>query len=70
MPLPLPGSSIETCRHCGKQSYRTRGDAKAAIKRLHPHDNRLRPYQCRYGGTLWHFGHMLNDVVAGKRART
>lgn len=55
-----------TCPTCGKITYRSRAEAKAAAKRFHTGDRRLRPYAC---GDGWHIGHLSDSVVAGDRSR-
>lgn len=44
---------VGTCHRCGKQCYRSRAEARAARKALHP-DEKMHAYQC---GEVWHFGH-------------
>lgn len=45
------------CSPCEKYSYRTRQDAKNALRRLHPGAQGLGAYRCREGTGMWHFGH-------------
>lgn len=61
-----PNGWTSTCS-CGKRSYRTRGDAKAAA-RDYP---RPRPgaYECRDHPGVWHLGHLPGSVVTGDQPR-
>lgn len=45
--------SVATCVRCGKGSYRTRDDARAAARIIHPTE-KMHAYPC---GLFWHFGH-------------
>lgn len=56
---------IGTCSSCGKQSYRTRKEAKRAFARIFPGE-KLSAYQC---GTVWHYGHLSVVVRKGKTSR-
>lgn len=42
-----------TCWSCGKVCYRSRDEAKAAKRVLHPSE-KMHAYRC---GNNWHFGH-------------
>jgi hypothetical protein len=44
------------CVPCGKYTYPTRKDAKAALRRAHPGDHQT-AYACPEGTGYWHFGH-------------
>lgn len=55
-----------TCQ-CGKRSYLTRKDAKAAARRWHAGDH-MSPYMCEHG-RWWHIGHLAPGVLEGRVAR-
>lgn len=44
---------LATCSRCGKVRYRSRDEAKAAKRVLHPSE-KMHAYPC---GEWWHFGH-------------
>lgn len=44
---------VGTCGRCGKQCYRSRRDARAAKRAIHPGD-KMGTYLC---GSVWHVGH-------------
>ena len=47
---------------CGKKSYASKSDAKAAKQRYHPHDKAIRPYACDLPlNRVWHLGHQTAD---------
>lgn len=53
------GDSSHTCR-CGKQAYRSRKEARTAIRACHPGE-KMRAYQCAWAGdfpAIWHIGHL------------
>lgn len=47
---------ISTCV-CGKIRYRSRSDAKQAMKAKHPSDNKMSAYECERIAGNWHYGH-------------
>jgi len=58
-----------TCDHCGKRSFRSRKLAKQFGRTAHPGDTNLSAYQCRRGGTGYHYGHLPEEVVQGEKGR-
>jgi hypothetical protein len=50
-----------TCADCGKQTYQSRADAKAAMKRWGDSQG-CHAYRC---GDGWHFGHKPAALVRG-----
>lgn len=62
----MPQTFIGRCTHCNKQCYTSRKEAKTDSKRVDPTAH-WSVYRC---GPYWHFGHMPDDVLEGKRARS
>ncbi len=58
-----------TCPHCGKRSYASRGDAKLAARRGRDSAEQLRAYRCHADGTRWHLGHLSWAARTGIGAR-
>lgn len=60
-----------TCPGCGKRSYESKGDARAAAKYLRSKGGKgLNVYACvAPGGSGWHVGHLPADIRAGKVSR-
>jgi ribosomal protein L37E len=61
----LPAS---TCAACGKQSYSSKKNVKAAAARLYPGD-RMRVYECEPASGRWHMTSQPADVTAAHRDR-
>lgn len=47
---------------CGKRSYGSRKQAKAAGKKIYPGDH-LSAYRCRTNPNEWHFGHLHSLTI-------
>jgi len=57
------------CPECGKWCFRTRDDAVAAVRLLHP-GSQARYYKCKSSGvTWWHYTSMDAEQVGEIRAR-
>lgn len=65
-PAKRPGT--HHCPDCGKWCYRTRDDAEAGAKQVHP-GVPMHYYKCLPGNTWWHFSSMPAHKVGDIRAR-
>ena len=59
------GVWLGTCATCGKRSYITKDDAKAARRQV-KNQGRMAVYRC---GNAWHLGHLPRGVVRGDYSR-
>lgn len=60
---------LARCEVCGKFSYGSRGNAKRAIRNLHPSDiSKMAAYRCPEG-LGFHIGHLSDQVKAGSIGR-
>lgn len=57
-------AAITRCAVCGKQTYRSRGTAKRALRANHPGQH-MRPYRCP-AGAGWHIGQLPRRIRAGQ----
>lgn len=58
MKSPVANIQTGTCGPCGKFAYRTRRDAKAAMRALYPGGRGgMNAYPCQAGTGMGHFGH-------------
>lgn len=55
-----------TCTVVGKQIFNSRSAAKKYGRKTFPGEKNLSAYEC---GDHFHFGHLPDDIVAGKRDR-
>ncbi len=61
-----PYAAIRTCGQTGKRGYRARGDARKALRDLHPGQRQgMRAYHCEHCD-LWHLGHLPWAVKRGQ----
>lgn len=57
-----------TCLHCGKRSYRSRKEAKAAARTESLPG--MSAYECHSQPGAWHIGHLPAGVANGRYARS
>ena len=58
-------SGVGTCIQCGKVNFRTRKEARAAKRAIHPGE-KMDTYQCF--NDVWHYGHTDMWLPAGSLA--
>lgn len=58
-----------TCLVHGKLTYTSRKKARLHARRVHPGDNRIRPYACDERPGMFHLGHLPGPIVGGKTTR-
>lgn len=64
----LTGWHILICPQTGKRGFRSKKDAKTAMRRAHP-NGAMNAYRCS-ACRLWHYGHLPASIIRGNATRS
>lgn len=67
--MGAPPLHYGTCEVHRKLIYTSRKSARLHARRVHPGDNRIRPYACDAQPGMFHLGHLPGPVVGGRVGR-